>query len=148
MALVKWNPGFATNIDRIFEDFFNTSFPDLSVTNYTEEGTTLPAVNIKETDREFVLEIAAPGMNKKDFHVFVENGVLNIRAEKEIKDEKKEEGYTRKEFSYQSFQRAFTLPDNAKADNISAEYKNGILYVTLPKKAETKPQIARTIKIS
>ena len=148
MTLVNWKPKMLTNVDRVFDDFFKSEFPSWSRMNYSADNTTLPAVNIRETDDEFKLEVAAPGMSKKDFNVSVDNGVLTVSAEKEMKNENKENGYSRREFSYQSFQRSFTLPESADDGKINAKYADGILHLTLPKKPEAKPQPAKTIKVS
>ncbi len=150
MAIVKWNPSLISNMDSFFDDFFKSQFPALQKMNFSAEGTTMPAINIKETDEEYALEVAAPGLVKKDFNISVENGMLTISAEKEVKteEEEEEEGYTRKEFSYSSFKRSFTLPDGADDSKISAKYIDGILQVVLPKKPEAKPQPAKVIEIS
>ena len=122
---------------------------DWSHTNFSNTNTSLPAVNVKETNDEFVIELAAPGMEKKDFKINFNNNVITISSEKEDKKEVQKENYTRKEFSYQSFQRSFTVPENAiMSDKIEASYNNGILEVKLPKREEVKPQPEREIKIS
>ena len=92
--------------------------------------------------------MAAPGLERKDFKVEVENGILFIRSEK--KEEKKEEtkNFTRREFSYNSFSRSFTLPENCITDNIMAHYENGILFITLPKKEMTFTKPVKEIKVS
>jgi HSP20 family protein len=147
-ALVKWNESGLPTFSRMFDDFFKTEFPVWSHNNFAAEGTTLPAVNIKETDKEFDLELAAPGMKKDDFKVGVEDDVLTISAEKEVSKEEKEDQYSRKEFSYTSFMRRFNLPDTVESDKVSAKYRDGVLYITLPKKPEAQPKPAKTIKIS
>ncbi|HFA49159.1 MAG TPA: Hsp20/alpha crystallin family protein [Bacteroidetes bacterium] len=148
MTLAKWNPVVLPEPGRFFDDFFKAEFPGLLNMNFSSQGSTLPSVNIKETDDDYQIEMAAPGMEKKDFKVTVDNGVLNISAEREMKDEKEEDGYTRREFSYSSFQRSFTLPETAEGDKIKAKYKDGILHLTLPKKPEAKPKLAKVIKVS
>ena len=122
---------------------------DWSNSNFSGTNTSLPAVNVRETIDEFVIELAAPGMDKKDFKISFKNNVITISSEKEDKKEEKKENYTRREFSYQSFQRSFTVPENAiMSDKIEALYNNGILEVKLPKREEVKPQPEREIKIS
>ncbi len=122
---------------------------DWGNTNFSSTNTSLPAVNVKETNDEFVIELAAPGMEKKDFKINFKNNVITISSEKEDKKEVKKENYTRREFSYQSFQRSFTVAENAiVSDKIEASYNNGILEVKLPKREEVKPQPEREIKIS
>ncbi len=107
-----------------------------------------PALNIKEKKDEFEIELAAPGYNKKDFEVTIDNGCLNISAKKEMSKEEKDENYTRKEFSYASFERSLQLPDNIISEKIKAKYDNGILKFNLSKKAEAKKQKPKLIEIS
>ncbi|WP_213521978.1 Hsp20/alpha crystallin family protein [Nonlabens sp.] len=97
-----------------------------------------PALNIKETDDSFEVELAAPGFDKKDFDVTIEEGCLKITAEKSSSKEEKEDNYTRKEFNYNSFEKRLQLPDSVQEDHIKAAYKNGILSFNLFKKEETK----------
>jgi HSP20 family protein len=108
----------------------------------------VPAVNILERKDDFIIELAVPGMNKNDFKLEVDKGVLSISAEKkeEVKDEN--ERFTRKEFSYTSFKRSFSLPEHVNTENITAEYKDGVLMMVLPKKEEAKAKASREIKIS
>lgn len=132
-----------------FERFLNNDLTDWNLTNFSGTNTSLPAVNVKETNDEFVIELAAPGMEKKDFKINFKNNVITISSEREDKKEEKKDNYTRREFSYQSFQRAFTVPENAiLSDKIEATYNNGILEIKLPKREEVKPQPEREIKIS
>ncbi len=144
--LAKRNENYLPSfIDR----FFNNDLMDWGLSNFSSTNTSLPMVNVKETNDEFVIELAAPGMNKEDFKISFKNNVITISSEKENNKEEKKENYTRREFSYQSFQRSFTVPENAvKSDKIAANYKNGILEITLPKREEVKPQPEREIKIS
>jgi HSP20 family protein len=99
----------------------------------------IPSVNVKDNDKDYEIEVAAPGMKKQDFSINVENRILTISAE--IKDEKeeKEDKYTRREFIATSFTRSFSLPENADENNIQAHYENGILRVSVPKVEEKKP---------
>ena len=132
-----------------FERFLNNDLTDWNLTNFSGTNTSLPAVNVKETNDEFIIELAAPGMEKKDFKINFKNNVITISSEREDKKEEKKDNYTRREFSYQSFQRAFTVPENAiLSDKIEATYNNGILEIKLPKREEVKPQPEREIKIS
>ena len=112
---------------------------------------TLPAVNVKETDKEFVVEVAAPGMKRDDFKVELDNHMLTISSEREDKQEEKDKegNFTRREFSYQSFQRTFTLPvDRVDGEKINARYTDGILHITVPKKETGKLNTAKKIEIS
>jgi HSP20 family protein len=96
-----------------------------------------------------MIEVAAPGMTKEDFKVDYENGRLTISSERKNESKEKDGNYTRREFSYQSFQRSFTVPENiVNGDKIAATYKEGILHISLPKREEVKPKPARAIKIS
>lgn len=142
----NWNPSTPSLFDR----FFDGDIMDWNRTNYSNTNTTLPAVNVRENDNEFQLEVAAPGMTKEDFKVNYDNGRLTISSELKNEELQKEgEKVTRREFSYQSFQRTFTVAENAvEADKIAATYKNGILYITLPKRDELKPKPAKEIKIN
>lgn len=128
----------------IFDDFLK----DWSLSNYSDTNTTLPAVNIRENENEFTVEVAVPGMNKEDFKINVENNILTISSEKTIENEDSNDRYTRKEFSYQSFERSFNLPkDVVENDKITASYKNGELRITIPKKEEAKPTPPKLIEI-
>lgn len=132
----------------MFGDFFDKAFSDWTSTNFSLTNTTLPATNIKETKDEFIVSMAVPGMNKKDFKIDLNNNVLSISSDKKEEKEEKEEGFTRKEYSYQSFSRSFTLPkDVVNDDKISAKYDNGELLVVIPKKEEAKPKLPKQIEI-
>src|SRR5690606_32764204 len=110
-------------------------------------GVTIPSVNIRETAKEYVFEVAAPGLERKDFDLELENHFLKISVEKEEKDEEKENGYFRKEYSFSSFVRSFTLPENIKEGSIDAKYENGILRVTVPKAKEVPVQPVKKIAV-
>ena len=133
----------------IFDRFFNNDLMDWNLNNFSSTNTSLPAVNVKENENEFVIDVAAPGMSKKDFKINFHNNVLTISSEKQEEKEDKNENYARKEFSYQSFQRSFTVAENAvDSEKINAKYNDGILHITLPKREEVKPKPMREIKIS
>ena len=146
MTLLKRTNSY---LPSFWDNFFSRDLMDWGNSNFSSTDTTLPAVNVKENEEAFEIEVAAPGMTKNDFKVSLENNLLTISSEK--KDEKKyeEKGkYTRREFSYQSFQRSFTVPESlVEADKIGAKYCDGILCITLPKKEEVKPKPAREIAI-
>lgn len=148
MTLIKrkheHNPGF------LFNDFFGKDFFDFApVQSY---GKTIPAVNIRETDTDFRIEVAAPGLKKEDISVELENGVLTIAAEtKSEKEESDKQGrYTRKEFSYSSFKRSFSVnEDSVDAEKIEGKYENGVLNLVLPKKTKSEPEKkSKTIQIA
>lgn len=133
---------------RFFGDLFDKEFADWSNSNFSSTNTTLPAVNIKETDNDFEVTMAVPGMNKKDFKVNLKDNILTISSEKTEENEEKDANYTRKEYSYQSFSRSFTLPKDVVDDNkITAKYENGELHLTIPKKEEAKTKKPIQIEI-
>ncbi len=146
MTLIRSN--FPT-LPRLFDDFFTKDVFDWGNSNFSNTNTTLPAVNIVENNDAFLVEMAAPGMNKKDFNIELENEVLKISSHKEMKNETKEdERYTRREFSYQSFQRTFHLPKSVvDASKIEAKYQDGVLRIMIPKKEEAKALPPRQIKV-
>ena len=108
----------------------------------------VPAVNIVENKDDYRIEVAAPGLNKEDFKVNLENNVLTVSSEKEEKREDNDERIMRREFSYASFERSFTLPVTVDADKIKATHKDGILQITIPKKEEAKQKPMRQIKVA
>jgi len=144
MTLVRYQNHLPSLLDR----FFNTELENWSRNNFSDTNTTLPSVNIKETADAFEVEVAAPGFDKSDFNIELNNGVLTISSEKQISEEvKDDERIARQEFSYQSFTRSFTLPELVEDEKITAKYKNGILTINIPKKEEAKPKPAKQIKI-
>jgi len=108
----------------------------------------IPSANIAESNEDFKIEIAAPGFEKKDFKVHVDNNVLTISSEKEEETKEEEENYRRREFSYSSFERSFQLPENSIPDKIEAKYENGILQLTLPKKEVVVSKPKKEIKVA
>jgi len=136
-------PSFSSWFDNFFDNSIGTEF----LSNFNT-GITLPAVNIKETPNDFILELAIPGMKKSDFIIDVENKILSISSEVTKEHEEKDEIYTRREFGYSSFKRTFTLPDSIESDKVKASYEDGILMVTLPKREEAKQKPAKRIEIS
>ena len=132
----------------IFEDFFkpwSQWFGDDG--GLTGRASNIPAVNIRENGDHYTVTLAAPGLTKDDIEINVENNMLTISSEKEALEESKEEKYTRKEYSYNSFSRSFTLPDDIKQEAIDARYENGELKITLPRKEEAK-KVAATKRIA
>jgi HSP20 family protein len=147
-TLVRTNGNLFPAIPSLLNDFFTDDWFNSSLGNWRSSGTTLPAVNVMETNDDFRIEVAAPGMKRDDFKVELDNHVLTISSQREDKHEEKEEGYTRREFNYQSFQRSFTLPaDKVDGENISARYEDGILHVTVPKKENAKVKPAKQIAV-
>ncbi len=130
-------------IPTVFNDLFNTDF-------MPKASATAPAINVKETDKAYIVELAAAGMKKDDFHVHInDEGNLIIKMEK--KDEQKEEDksarYLRREFSYSKFEQTLILPDDVEKDQIKARVENGVLTVELPKHEEQKVKVSRQIEI-
>lgn len=108
---------------------------------------TVPAVNVIESADEFRIELAAPGLQKEHFALKLDNNLLTVSATKEDSSDTKAERYTRREFSYSSFQRTFTLPTSVNTERIAASYTDGILSVSLPKRDEAKVKPVRLIDI-
>ncbi|MGF7138044.1 Hsp20/alpha crystallin family protein [Roseimarinus sediminis] len=149
MTLVRRSNNYFPSFPTFFDRFFNDELMDWGSRNFSSTNTSIPAVNVKEDDTKYAIEVAAPGMKKEDFNVKLENDVLTISSEQKNETEDKQEGYSRKEFSYQAFQRSFTLPEgHVDSDNISARYSDGILYIELPKREEVKPRPPKMIDIS
>ncbi len=139
---------FSNRVPSFFDRFLEGDMMDWANSNFSTTNTNLPAVNIKENNDEFIIEVAAPGMKKEDFRVNYDNGRLSISSEvrEEVQDGEK---YTRREFSYQSFQRTFDISQElVDGDKINAKYSEGILQLSLPKREEIKPKPAREISIS
>ena len=128
--------------DHFFDNDFMSDFFDSSVNK------TIPEVNVLENNDAFMIEIAAPGLEKKDFKIDLNNNVLTISSEKEAKQVDEKEKYIRREFSYSSFQRSFSLPDSVNQDKIKANHKDGILSIEIPKRDEAKEKPRKEIKIS
>jgi HSP20 family protein len=149
MTLAKLSNNWFPSVPSLFDRFFDGELMDWNRSNYSSTDTTLPAVNVKENENEFLIEVAAPGLKKEDFKLNYDNGRLTISSEKKNEAEEKEgEKISRREFSYQSFQRSFSIAENAvDAEKIAANYDSGILHITLPKREEIKPKPAREIKI-
>jgi HSP20 family protein len=150
MTLLKRNGNMINQMPMLFDDFFNRDLFNWDNLNFSDTNTTIPAVNIKETPESYEVEVAAPGMTKKDFKVELNGNALTISSQKSNQQEQKEgERYFRKEFSYQSFQRTFTLQkDVVDSDKIEAKYENGLLHLLIPKKEEAKQKPPRLIQIS
>lgn len=148
MSLIKYNEPFFPAFSNLFDSFLGKDFFDNN-TKLANWGFATPSVNIKETNDAYHVEVAAPGLAKEDFKVEVdEHRILRISSKKENRQEHTEEGkYTRREFSFQSFQRAFTLPESVDSDKIGASYTDGILNINIPKKEVAKEKPAKVINI-
>lgn len=133
----------------VFDDLFKNDWLG-GTSNVGNIGTRIPAVNIQETEDKFVVAVAAPGKTKEQFNIELENNVLTISSEeKEERESSDAYGrFTRKEFSYNNFRRAFSLPETVDNEKISANYKDGVLEIEVPKKEEAKLQAKRMIEIN
>jgi len=150
MSIVKRMNGnlLPANPRMLFDDFFNRELFNWGNNNFSSTLTTIPSVNIKENPDDCEVEVAAPGMEKQDFEITLEGNMLTISSSKKNQKEESEGNYTRKEFSYQSFQRSFELPkDVVDEEHIVAKYENGVLKLTIPKTENAKKQAPRLIEI-
>ncbi|HEU5290163.1 MAG TPA: Hsp20/alpha crystallin family protein [Cyclobacteriaceae bacterium] len=138
----------------LLSDFFGTSLVDREFFNLDSEffpsrlGINVPTANVTETPKEYKVELAAPGLERKDFNVEVDNHILTISAEKEEEKKEKDGAYSRREYSFNSFCRSFPLPENVKEGNIDAKYENGVLKVSIPKAKETPVKPAHKVAVS
>ena len=151
MSLMKRNKNLFPSFSRFWDDddYLNRSLSNWGLSNFSDVGTTLPAVNIRETDDAYEVQMAAPGMKKEDFKIELDNNVLTISSEKtEEHEENESEKYSRKEFAYQSFQRSFSLPKEVvDEEKIEARYRDGVLHLLIPKKETAKQKPPRKIEI-
>lgn len=142
MSLIKWNPERRLFPINWMEDFFADNFKP------AVNGISIPAVNISENKTAYKLNVAAPGFKKEDFKLEVQNGYLVISAETKEETEDKDEKYTRQEYSYNSFSRSFSLPEQIKEEDIAAQYEDGLLKVTIPKlKVEETAKMTKQIAV-
>jgi HSP20 family protein len=138
-SVIRWDPfrnvsNLQAQVNRLFESTLPDRGSDSSLTTWA------PAVDIYETENELVLKADLPDVNEKDIDIRIENNTLSIHGERKFEQEVKEENYLRVERSYGSFTRSFTLPSTVNTEAIKAEYKNGVLRVEMPKRAESKPK--------
>lgn len=147
MSLIKRNE--ANWLPSVFDDMFKTDWLG-GTTNVNSIGTSIPAVNIMESDDNFMVSVAAPGKTREDFTIELDNDILTISSEEKKENETTEKNgrFTRKEFNYTNFKRAFSLPETIDSEKISAAYNSGVLEIMLPKKEEAKVQPKRMIEIS
>ena len=137
-SLVKTGEMFPT----VFEDLFKPWNEWFDNGGLWGKVMKMPAVNVTDNKEDYVVSVAAPGMKKNDFKIDIEGNMLSISCEKEETKEEKEKKYTRKEYSYSSFSRSFTLPDEVVRQKIEATYEDGVLNVKLPKSEESKKTAA------
>jgi HSP20 family protein len=144
MTLVKFNNGHRNAVNPFFSDVFQSLLNDSQVSDRLINKT--PAVNIAETENQFEIELAAPGLSKEDFKINIDKNVLSVSADKKAENVEEGKKYSKKEYAYTSFVRSFTLPEIADSTKIDAEYIDGILKLNVAKKEEAKFQ-AREIAV-
>jgi HSP20 family protein len=126
----------------LFDTFFGPSYANRPyITRYTKQAVATPAVNVKDTETAYLIEVAAPGVKKENFSLSVNQQVLTLSFKNEQTTEETKDAYVRQEFSFQSFERSFRLPKTVNVDAIKAAYTDGILTVELPKMEEPKPEV-------
>ena len=138
MTLVKFNNGQKNNINPFFNDVFDSILNDRFISDKLINRT--PAVNIAETENDFQIELATPGLKKEDFKINLDKNVLSVSAEKKTEENTETKKFSKREYSYNSFVRSFTLPDSADHSKIEADYTDGILKLTVAKREEAKFQ--------
>jgi len=143
MNLVKKTNGHY--FPSVFDELFR---PDFGGRQLNFNTPAVPPVNIRETDLGYEVELSAPGSRKEDFSIEVDNGLLTISSEVKSEDNVEEGKYTRREFSFASFKRSFTLPETANQDDIRASYDAGVLKIAIPKKEEALPKAKRLIEVN
>ncbi len=144
MSLMVRNVGFPT----LFSDWFDSDLMNVDFPIGKRLGVTVPSANFAETDKEFRIELAAPGLKRKDFKVEVDNHTLTVSSEKEEEKEDVGDDYSRKEYSYNSFCRSFSLPENVNEDKVDAKYEDGVLKIHIPKKEVTSKKARKEIAVA
>jgi HSP20 family protein len=138
MTLVKFNNGQKSAVNPWFSDVFDSLINDSRLNDRFINK--IPAVNIAETENEFHIELAVPGLKKDDFKISLDKNVLSVSAEKKTENVDESKKYSKREYSYNSFVRSFTLPETADYAKIDAEYTDGVLKLNVAKKEEAKIQ--------
>lgn len=139
MTLVRWSPmremmAMQEQMNRLMNDTLGRPADEM------DYGTWLPAVDLREEEHRFVLDVELPGMRKEDIEIHLENGILSVRGERRFEMQEKKENYHRIERAYGKFSRSFSLPTRVNAEGIAASYKDGLLEVSVPKAEESKPK--------
>jgi len=147
MALIRLDPfKDLITMREIMNSLFEEAFTSRGEEKDLNAGTWTPSVDIYETENDIVLTSEVPGIDEKDIEIKIENNTLTLKGERKFEKEAKEENYHRIERSYGSFYRSFTLPYYINQDKINAEYENGALKITMPKKTELKPKKVKILK--
>lgn len=139
MNLIKHQPEFFDT------DLFDLPGRVLRSPFFRDAG--FPMVNIRNLDKEFTVDLAVPGYRKEDLKIEVADGILTVRSEQKTEKESGQDGWKRREFTYNSFERSFQLPENADADNVQASYKDGVLHLAIAKKANAEVTRSRAVAI-
>ena len=141
MTIIRWHnrPMFSSMLNEMMDRNLTTGFE--------KNCGCVPATNILEDEKQYEIQLAAPGMKKEDFNLNVENNVLSVSYEKK-EDEKQEDSYLRREFGMDSFTRSFSIPKTTDGEKISARYEQGILFISIPKLNPEKARLTRSIEIS
>ena len=150
MNIVKRNGNMQNNFPKFFDDLINRDIFNWGLSNFSDTNTTIPAVNIKETTDHYEVEVAVPGMEKKDFKVVLKGNTLSISSDKTTSNDQQNEAakYKSREFSYESFSRTFTLQKEVvDTENIQAKYEQGVLQLLIPKKEQAKEKEPKRIEI-
>lgn len=143
MGLIKKKDSYFPSV---WNDLFNNdwvTFPESSYNNGK-----FPPVNIANNEKDFTIELAAPGKKKEDFDISLDDQMLTIQSEEKASNEVNEDNYTRKEFSFSTFRRSFTLPEHVESEKIEATYKDGVLHIMIPKKLDNDKQKTKRISVS
>lgn len=143
---VESNFNLLPSLPSWFDDMLGKGVGAEFMSNFNT-GITLPAVNVIDSDNEFVVDMAVPGLKKSDFDIQIDNNILSIGVESKTEHQENSENYTRREFGYSSFKRTFAIPESVNSDKIAADYSDGILKLHLPKKEEAKKKPLKKIKI-
>ena len=139
MTLVRFNPywRFPKNVNRLFNDFWNDALHSDTKSEYCWN----PSVDVKEKEKEFVLEFELPGVNKDDVKLSVDNNVLTVSGEKKYEEKEEKDNYFYNERCFGKFERSFNLPENVEKDKVKANYKDGVLSVSIPKAKKPEPKM-------
>lgn len=142
MKIIRWQnrPMLSSMLEEMLERNYSTGFE--------KNCGCVPATNIREDEKQFEIQLAAPGMKKEDFSLQVENNVLSVSFEKKEEENKQDDNFIRREFGVESFTRSFTIPKTTDAEHISARYENGILFIGVPKLEPEKARLSRSIEIA
>lgn len=132
-------------MNSVFDEFFGRGLSDFLNQSWTSSS---PSVNVTDQDDNYLIEVAAPGLERKDFDINLKDNTLIVEVEKEVDSEENDEKVIRREFNYTRFERHFQMPENVNVENISATYKNGVLNINLPKVQKKEEESVKRIEIA